>query len=65
MDHHCTGTKRENVWCTAYNTRRLHHEERQGERTKRPPSPSASGEARGACELQGVPVDELQEYLYP
>ena len=27
--------------------------------------PSASGEARGASEIQGVPVDELQEYLYP
>ena len=27
--------------------------------------PSASGEARGACELQGVQVDELEEYLYP
>ena len=27
--------------------------------------PSTSGEARGACELQGVPVAELEEYLYP
>ena len=27
--------------------------------------PSASGEARGACEIQEKPVDELEEYLYP
>ena len=27
--------------------------------------PSASGEAKGACEYQGVPADDLEEDEYP
>ena len=58
---------RDSIWCTEgkAQTAPRRKARRADEAECHCHLPSASGENRGACELQGVPVDELEENLYP
>ena len=67
MDCCCTGTKKGKrlVYGVTGADRTTKEGKASGRSDRHCHLPSASGEARGACEFQEEPVDELEEYLYP
>ena len=67
MDHHCTSDQKGKV--SGVRRRGANRATKEGKASGQSDRhchlSSASGEARGPCELQEEPVDELQENKYP